>query len=58
MNKLIILCLLTLSCGGLSKSVAGLTGYDKFCIQGVVYYQFTSGASVGYNPDGSVKTCN
>ena len=57
MKKLILLSLLIFSCGDLSKSVASFTGYDKVCVEGVVYYQFVSGASVGYNPDGSIKTC-
>jgi uncharacterized protein YceK len=33
------------------------TGWAQVCINGVTYYQFRSGAFVGYNPDGSIKKC-
>jgi len=59
MNKALpILAILTLSgCGVLERSTATLTGYSSICVGGVMYYQFTSGASVAYNKDGSIKLC-
>jgi len=54
---LILLSLLTIGCGKLSRIEAGLTGYSKECVSGVLYYQFTSGAVVAYNPDGTIKRC-
>ncbi len=44
-------------CGGLSRGCAKLTGYDRVCIGGVSYLQFTSGVTVEYTPEGKVKTC-
>jgi hypothetical protein len=32
-------------------------GVSQTCVNGVVYYQFQSGAFVGYNPDGSLRRC-
>jgi len=58
MRKLLLgLSLLTLGCGSLSRSCAKYFGYDEVCVDGVLYLQFTSGASVKYNPDGTVATC-
>lgn len=33
------------------------SGWSEDCIHGVTYYQFRSGAFVGYNPDGSIRKC-
>jgi len=60
MRTLILLILLlpmVSSCGRISRMEATLTGYSKECVSGVLYYQFTSGASVAYNPDGTLKGC-
>jgi len=54
---LIILSLLTIGCGKISRIEATLTGYSKEYVSGVLYYQFTSGAVVAYNPDGTIKRC-
>ena len=43
--------------GGLMRSKALLGGYTSICIDRVVYLQFFSGATVAYNPDGTIKTC-
>lgn len=43
--------------GAWDRRVATLTGYSRICVGGVEYLQFTSGASVAYNPDGTVKRC-
>ena len=45
-------------CGNVSRGVAKLTGYSEHCVDGVTYLQFPSGATVKYNPDGSIATCN
>ena len=60
MKILIILITgLTLSsCGFLERSTAYMKGYSKQCIEGVMYAQFTNGATVLYNRDSSIKTCN
>lgn len=61
MKNLIIVGLMGLSlagCGGISRSVAHLTGSSKICVDGVSYVQFTSGASVQYDRAGDVVTCN
>ncbi|MDZ4726886.1 MAG: hypothetical protein SH817_12070 [Leptospira sp.] len=58
MKKIIIvLSLLFVGCGTLSRGCAKYFGSDEVCIDGVKYIQFTSGASVKYNPDGTIATC-
>jgi hypothetical protein len=61
MKKVILLCLLSLTltgCGRFERWWAGTTGNAfETCESGVLYLQFTSGASVAYNVDGSIKTC-
>lgn len=44
-------------CGTISRGCAKYFGYDEVCVDGVKYIQFTSGASVKYNPDGTIATC-
>lgn len=60
MKKLIIFsAILVLSgCGKVDRMVASMTGSaSTSCEGGVLYYQFTSGAAVAYNTDGTVKLC-
>lgn len=46
-------------CGAVDRSLAKFTGdATETCHDGVMYLQFTSGASVAYNKDGTVKTCD
>lgn len=48
----------TASCGQVDRVLAKYTGdASSVCQDGVLYLQFTSGASVAYNTDGSIKTC-
>jgi uncharacterized protein YceK len=54
---ILAICIPLSGCGWFSREVAKLTGYSKECIDGVMYYQFTSGVTVAYNPDGSVRAC-
>lgn len=56
---LILSSVLVLSgCGWFDRKMASVTGgATKTCMDGVLYYQFTSGAAVAYNQDGTVKTC-
>jgi hypothetical protein len=35
-----------------------LGGGTEECVDGVLYLQFTSGASVAYSKDGKIKTCS
>lgn len=45
-------------CGAADRGLAKFTGQPvAVCYKGVEYIQLTSGASVAYNVDGTVKTC-
>ena len=44
-------------CGKFDLISAKVTGYSSQCVDGVQYLQFSSGASVAYNPNGTIKTC-
>jgi len=61
MKKLLFLIAMMVfltGCGRFDRWVAGLTGSaTSECVGGVLYLQFTSGASVAYNKNGSIKTC-
>lgn len=60
MKKLIVLmiaCMMLVGCGQASRIEANWTGYSEVCIRGVVYYQFPSGVTPAYNPDGTFVTC-
>lgn len=52
-----ILALSISGCGVVDKVDANLTGYTVHCVAGVEYIQFPRGASVAYNPDGTIKIC-
>jgi len=55
---IILVALLGLAgCGEMSRGVAKFTGYSEECVDGVLYLQFTSGATVKYNRDGTIATC-
>ena len=59
--KVLILILAVLSftgCGRFDRWWAGNFGNSESCIGGVKYIQFVSGASVKYNPNGTIATCN
>ena len=46
------------ACGGCHRTVANWTdGWSRLCVDGVSYLQFSSGATVEYNPNGTVKVC-
>ena len=60
MKKIILVCAIALAatgCGKIDRTVAGITGNAKTCVDGVMYLQFTSGATVAYNTDGTVRQC-
>lgn len=62
MKKLLVLALTILAlslsgCGAWDRTTAKWTGYAKSCVEGVQYLQFTSGVTVMYNQDGTIKTC-
>lgn len=45
-------------CGWFDRKSAAFTGgASKTCVDGVMYLQFTSGATVAYSRDGTVKLC-
>ena len=51
--------LLFSGCGAIDREVSKVTGKgSETCQDGVIYLQFTSGATVKYNQDGSIATCN
>lgn len=55
---ILVICILVTGCGKADRWVAGMTGgASKACVDGVEYLQFTSGATVAYNTDGTIKTC-
>lgn len=43
--------------GSVHQTIARYTGYSKFCIDGVQYLQFTSGASVQLDREGKPVQC-
>ena len=58
--KMLLVAVLALgltACGKVSQIEAKLTGNSVECVQGVHYIQFSSGVTVMYNQDGSIKTC-
>ena len=61
MKKTILILALAVAlagCGAADRMAANWTGQgSKTCVDGVLYLQFTSGASVAYTPDGKIKTC-
>ncbi len=44
-------------CGYFERVVGTVTGVSKMCVDGVVYLQFTSGASVQVDPTGKPVAC-
>ncbi|MET0984886.1 MAG: hypothetical protein ABW034_05700 [Steroidobacteraceae bacterium] len=60
MRTAILCCGIVLSlsaCGNFERGVAKFKGHSQQCVDGVMYLQFSSGATVKYRPDGSVWTC-
>ena len=59
MIKLILIAALfmIMDCGKWDRLKASYTGSAFECVEGVKYIQFTSGATVMYNQDGTIKTC-
>ena len=57
---LIVLAVAALTgCGWFDRKKAAFTGdATKTCVDGVLYLQFTSGATVAYTPDSKVKQCS
>jgi hypothetical protein len=44
-------------CGAMQRAEAKWTGEAVQCVDGVNYIQFTSGASVKYNTNGTISLC-
>ena len=45
-------------CGAFDRAASTITGgAAKVCVDGVMYLQFTSGATVAYLPNGQIRTC-
>lgn len=59
--SILIVALLSMtltSCGWFDRKVSSFTGGGTTtCVDGVAYLQFTSGATVKYNRDGTIATC-
>jgi hypothetical protein len=45
------------ACGSFERDVAKFKGHSQQCVDGVMYLQFASGATVKYRPDGQIWTC-
>ena len=46
-------------CGQVDRAIATATGQpSETCVSGVLYLQFTSGASVKYQADGKIAQCS
>ena len=58
-KKIIIVGFMLLlgACGQIDRSLAHLKGAQEICFKGVEYIQFASGATVEYQPDGHISTC-
>lgn len=54
---ILLLCLSVASCGWVDRVIATGAGVSRICVDGVLYLQFTSGASVAYDQSGKVRTC-
>jgi hypothetical protein len=54
---IVLFGVLVSSCGWVERKMATYTGHSSICVEGVKYIQFTSGASVAYNQDGTIQTC-
>lgn len=60
MKYMILIALATLlsGCGVIDRKVAGITGgASETCIDGVIYLQFTSGATVKVDQTGKPVAC-
>ncbi len=57
MRGVLIIFMCLFLCGGFGRFEAWTTGKSELCVDGVKYIQFTSGASVKYNADGSIALC-
>jgi hypothetical protein len=61
MKKVLVIAAIAIAltgCGRMDRMGASISGKGyEVCMDGVVYYQFTSGSSVAYNTDGTIKTC-
>ena len=55
---MILTCSLLVGCGMVQRSCAVMKGSEETCIDGVKYLQFPSGATVKYQTDGKIATCN
>lgn len=58
--KKITMCLVALTltgCGMWDRTKAHYIGAADICHDGVMYVQFTSGASVKYDQNGKIVTC-
>lgn len=54
----VLVCLTLGGCGRIDRWWAGTTGSaTETCERGVVYYQFTSGATPAYTIDGKLIPC-
>ena len=45
-------------CGSVNHTLAQIKGYQKVCVEGVLYYQFPHGAAIARNTSGHVIPCN
>ena len=53
----LLLAALLSGCGYFERAVGTVTGYSKMCVDGIVYLQFTSGATVQVDSSGKPVVC-
>lgn len=53
----LLLAALLSGCGYFERVVGTVTGYSKMCVDGIVYLQFTSGATVQVDSNGKPVVC-
>lgn len=57
-HLILALALFVSGCGIVDREIAKITGTaSEVCMHGVVYYQFSSGSSVAFNQDGTLRSC-
>ena len=54
---LALAAVLVVNSGKFQRTKADYLGYSTFCIDGVSYLQFSSGATVQYRADGTIARC-
>ena len=54
---LVLIVIFLTGCGQCSRIKAAYAGYDKMCVEGISYIQFTSGATAQVDLEGKPVRC-